>query len=124
MFAGESVLPELSVNVTSCPSQQDSPAYGSSVPLTPGYYRAVLDGSTSIGKGTNGTSQISIYVWSSSGLALTEFGKSVSSSGASERSLGYFRLTVSDQINVFAYVGTNCGNASLSGKLGFERVGD
>jgi len=124
IFAGESVLPDLSVNVTSCPSQQDSPAYGSSVPLTPGYYRAVLDGSTSIGKGTNGTSQISIYVWSSSGLALTEFGKSVSSSGASERSLGYFRLTVSDQINVFAYVGTNCGNASLSGKLGFERVGD
>jgi hypothetical protein len=124
MFAGESVLPELSVNVTSCPSQQDSPAYGSSVPLTPGYYRAVLDGTTSIGKGTNGTSQISIYVWSSSGLPLTEFGKSVSSSGASERSLGYFRLTVSDQINVFAYVGTNCGNASLSGKLGFERIGD
>jgi hypothetical protein len=84
----------------------------------------VLDGTTSIGKGTNGTSQISIYVWSSSGLPLTEFGKSVSSSGASERSLGYFRLTVSDQINVFAYVGTNCGNASLSGKLGFERIGD
>jgi hypothetical protein len=25
---------------------------------------------------------------------------------------------------VFAYVGTTCGNASLSGKLGFERVGD
>jgi hypothetical protein len=63
-------------------------------------------------------------VWTSSGLTLTEFGKSVSSSGSSERSLGYFRLSVSDSINVFAYVGTNCGNASLSGKLGFERVGD
>jgi collagen triple helix repeat protein len=124
IFSGESILPELSVNVTTCPSQQDSPAYGSSVVLTPGYYRAVLDGTTSIGRGTNGTSQISIYVWTSSGLPLTEFGKAVSSSGASERSLGYFRLDVSDQINVFAYVGTNCGNASLSGKLGFERVGD
>jgi hypothetical protein len=99
-------------------------AYGSSVVLAPGFYRAVLDGTTSIGKGTNGASQISIYVWTSSGLTLTEFGKSVSSSGSSERSLGYFRLSVSDSINVFAYVGTNCGNASLSGKLGFERVGD
>ena len=125
IFSGESILPDLAVNVTTCPSQQDSPAYGSSVLLTPGYYRAVLDGTTSIGKGTNGTSQISIYVWSSSGLPLTEFGKSVSSTGASERSLGYFRVSgVSDQINVFAYVGTTCGNASLSGKVGFERVGD
>ena len=124
IFAGESVLPELSVNVTSCPSSQDSMAYGSSVSLAPGYYRAVLDGTTSIGKGTNGTSQIAIYVWTSLGLPLTEFGKSVSSSGTSERTLGYFRLSVSDQINVFAYLGTDCGNASLSGKLGFERVGD
>ena len=125
IFSGDSVLPDLSVSIASCPAgPQDSMAYGQPVLLAPGYYRAVLDGTTSIGKGTNGTSQISIYVWTSLGLPLTEFGKSVSGSGASERSLGYFRLSETDQLNVFAYVGTNCGNASLSGKLGFERVGD
>jgi len=99
-------------------------SYGQPVLLAPGYYRAVFDGSTAIGRGPNGTSQISIYVWTSLGFPLTEFGKSVSGSGSYERSLGYFRLSESDQINVFAYVGTDCGNASLSGKLGFERVGD
>jgi hypothetical protein len=99
-------------------------AYGSSVPLTPGYYRAVLDGTTGIGRGTSGTSEVAIDVWTSGGLGLTAYLKSLSSNGSSERSLGYFRLTVSDQPYVFARVSTTCGNASLSGKVGFERVGD
>ena len=125
IFSGDSVLPNLSVNIASCPAApQDSMSYGQPVLLAPGHYRAVFDGSTAIGRGPNGTSQISIYVWTSLGFPLTEFGKSVSGSGSYERSLGYFRLSESDQINVFAYVGTDCGNASLSGKLGFERVGD
>jgi len=115
IFSGDSVLPDLSVNIASCPAApQDSMSYGQPVLLAPGYYRAVFDGSTAIGRGTNGTSQISIYVWTSMGFPLTEFGKSVSGSGSYERSLGYFRLSESDQINVFAYVGTDCGNASLS----------
>src|SRR5215204_5728103 len=114
IFSGDSVLPDLSVNIASCPAApQDSMSYGQPVFLAPGYYRAVFDGSTAIGRGTNGTSQISIYVWTSMGFPLTEFGKSVSGSGSYERSLGFFRLSESDQINVFAYVGTDCGNASL-----------
>jgi hypothetical protein len=112
------------VNVTTCPGAQDSLGYGSSVTLASGYYRAVLDGTTAIGRGTNGTSQITINVWTSVGSGLTEFGKSLSSTGTTERTLGYFRLNVADPILVFAYVGTDCGNATLSGKLGFERVGD
>jgi hypothetical protein len=59
------------------------------------------------------------------GYTLTEFLKNVSSSGSYEKSLGYFRLSETDQLLVFARVSTNCGNASLSSsKLGFERVGD
>jgi len=84
----------------------------------------VLDGTTAIGRGTGGTSEIAIHVWTSMGYPLTEFFKSVSSSGSNERALGYFRLSEADQLLVFARVSTNCGNASLSGKLGFERVGD
>ena len=99
-------------------------SYGQPILLAPGYYRAVLDGSTAIGRGNGGTSEIAIYVWTSMGFPLTEFGKSVSGSGAFERPLGYFRLSAPDQLLVFASVSTNCGNASLSGKLGFERVGD
>ena len=100
-------------------------AYGQPILLAPGYYRAVLDGTTAIGRGTGGTSEIAIHVWTSMGYTLTEFLKTVSSSGSSEHSLGYFRLSEAEQLQVFARVSTNCGNASLSSsKLGFERVGD
>jgi len=119
------VLPELSLNVA-CPAsqQQDSMAFGQPILLSPGYYRAVLDGTTATGKGTGGTSEIAIHVWTSMGYGLTQFLKTVSGNGVSEQSLGYFRLTDADQLLVFARVSANCGNASLSGKLGFERVGD
>ena len=100
-------------------------AYGQPILLAPGYYRVVLDGTTAIGRGTGGTSEIAINVWSSTGSTLTYFLKKVSSSGSSEHSLGYFRLSEADQLQVFVLVSTNCGNASLSSsKLGFERVGD
>ena len=84
----------------------------------------MLDGTTATGKAAGGMSEIAIHVWTSMGITLTEFLKSVSSSGVSERSLGYFRLSEADQLLVFARVSTDCGNASLTGKLGFERVGD
>lgn len=100
-------------------------AFGQPVLLSPGYYRAVLDGTTVTGRGTGGMSEIAIHVWTSMGFTLTELLKTVSGNGVSERSLGYFRLLEADQLMVFARVSANCGNASLSSsKLGFERVGD
>jgi len=58
------------------------------------------------------------------GFGLTEAWKTVSANGVSERSLGYFQLSEAHQLMVLARVSTNCGNVSLSGKIGFERVGD
>ena len=114
----------MSLNGTNCMAPQDSILWGQPILLAPGYYRAVLDGTTAIGRATGGTSEIAINVWSSDGFGLTEAWKTVSANGVSERSLGYFHLSVADQLLVLARVSINCGNASLSGKIGFERVGD
>ena len=115
----------MSLSGTNCMSPQDSILWGQPVLLAPGHYRAVLDGTAALGRATGGTSEIAIDVWDSDGFALTAALKTVSANGVSERSLGYFHLSRTDQLLVLARVSTNCGNASLLGsKIGFERVGD
>jgi len=98
--------------------------YGESVTLAPGYYRAVFAGDTTLRYSNGGWSEIAIYVWTSSGFSVTDFNKLVSSSGVSEHTFGYFRIDQPGQLLVFARASTTCGNAYLSGALGFERVGD
>jgi len=120
IFSGESILPELLLNVSCGSPQQDSMTFGQPIVLAPGYYRAVVDGTAA----TGGASEIAVHVWTSQGFPLTEFLKTVSSGGVSERRPGYFRLLEADELMVFARVSTSCGKVSLSGKLGFERVGD
>jgi hypothetical protein len=55
---------------------------------------------------------------------VTDYNKSTSSGGVSERTFQYFRLDAPDQLLVFARVATSCGTASMSGAVAFERVGD
>ncbi len=57
-------------------------SYGQPVLLSPGYYRAVLDGTTATGRGTGGMSEIAIHVWTSMGYTLTEFLKTVSATAS------------------------------------------
>jgi hypothetical protein len=63
-------------------------------------------------------------LWTGQGFLITDFSRSVSSEQTSERSFQYIHMTQPGQILVFSRVATSCGNASISGVLGFERVGD
>jgi hypothetical protein len=124
VFAGSSTLPDLSVQATACPASQDSMNYGDSVNLGPGYYRAVFVGSTTLGHSGAGTSELAIYIWTSHGFSVTDYNKTTSSGGVSERTFQYFRMDAPDQLLVFARVATSCGTAAMSGAVAFERVGD
>jgi hypothetical protein len=98
--------------------------FGGSVNLAPGYYRPVFTGATAIGHAAGGWAELAIYIWTSSGASVTDYDKSVSASGVSERTFQYFRINEPSQLMSFAYVSTTCGNASISGALTFERVSD
>jgi hypothetical protein len=126
IFAGSLGLSDLSVQVTNCPSStQDQTDFSFQFDLGPGYYRPVFTGSTSLGHVNGGVSEIAIQVQPTmGGLPVSQFSKSVSSNGTSEQTFGYFYLDQPGQLAVFTRVSTNCGNASLSGVLNFERVSD
>ena len=55
-------------------------------------------------------------------MPITDFSKSVSSSGASERSFQYVYMGEPGQLIVSSRVSTSCGNAAVSGAVAFERV--
>jgi hypothetical protein len=125
IFAGSIGLPDLSVQVTSCPSsQRDATGYGDPIDLLPGYYRPVLVGNTALDYTSGGQSEIAIQLQTPLGFPVTDYGKTVSHSGASERSFQYVYMSQPGQLLVFTRVSTNCGNASVSGVLAFERVSD
>jgi hypothetical protein len=104
--------------------QQDATGYGDLIDLGPGYYRPVFVGDTALGHINGGISEISIQLQTSTGMAVTDFSKSVSSSGVSERTFQYVYMSEAGQLFAFTRVSTNCGNASISGVLAFERVSD
>jgi hypothetical protein len=111
--------------VTNCPSTvQDSTGYGDSIDLQPGFYRAVFVGSTSLGYKQEGTSEISIELQTSTGAFITDFSKSVSGDGTSERSFQYIWMPEAGRLESWSRVSTSCGAATLQGVLAFERVGD
>ena len=125
VFSGSAALPDLSVQVTDCGSvPRDEMAYGDPISLGPGSYRPVFVGHAALDHANGGTSEIAIHVWTSGGLPVAEYGKSISSGSISERAFQYFSMTESGQLLVFARTSTSCGGASISGALGFERVSD
>ena len=125
VFSGSAALPALSVQVTNCGSvPRDEMAYGDPINLGPGYYRPVFVGNAALDQANGGTSEIVIHVWTSGGLPVAEYGKSISSGSISERAFQYFYMNEPGQLLVFARTSTSCGGASISGALGFERVGD
>jgi hypothetical protein len=97
---------------------------GLPIDLGPGYYRPVFVGSTDLGHANGGTSEIVIDLWTSAGFPVTDYAKTVSSSGVSERSFQYVYMSQAGQLQVFARASTTCGSAALSGVLAFERVSD
>jgi hypothetical protein len=118
-------LPDLAVQVTNCPSsQQDATGYGDPIDLLSGYYRPVFVGSSALGHVNGGQSEIAIELQTSTGMPVTDYSKTVSSGGSSERSFQYVYMSEPGQLLVFTRVSTNCGNASVSGVLAFERVSD
>lgn len=123
-FSGSASLPTLAVQVTNCPSWQDATAYGDSIDLGAGYYRPVFVGDTALEHANGGSSEVVIHVWTPAGLPVAEYGKQVSSSGVAERAFQYVRMSEPGQLLVFVRTSTNCGNASISGILAFERVSD
>jgi hypothetical protein len=113
------------VQVTNCPSTgRDAMGYGDPINLGPGIYRPVFIGNTALGHKSTGTSELVIYLWTDMGFSITDFSKSVSSEGTSERSFQYVHMSQPGQILVFSRVSTSCGNASSSGVVSFERVSD
>jgi hypothetical protein len=115
----------LSVQVGNCPSSsQDQTGYGDPIDLGPGYYRPVFVGSTSLGHVNGGLSEIAIELQTPTGMPVTSYSKRVSSGGGSETSFQYVYMSEAGQLLVFGRVSTNCGNASISGVMAFERVSD
>ena len=114
------------MHLTNCSSSspQDQTSYGEPVDLGPGYYRPVFVGNSTVGHVNGGQSEIAVQLQTATGWLVTEYGKTVSSSGTSERSFQYVYMSEAGQLLVFTRVSTTCGSASISGVLAFERVSD
>ena len=89
---------------------------GLPIDLAKGYYRPVFVGSTDLSHTNSpGSSEIVINIWTSGGLPITEYAKTVTSNGVSERSFQYVYMSDAGQLLIFARASTNCGTAALSG---------
>jgi hypothetical protein len=112
------------VAIQNCPAAQDATSYSDPFDLGPGYYRPVFVGSAALGHLNGGVSEVAIQLQTPTGLPVTDYSKSVSASGVSERSFQYVYMSAAGQLVAFSRASTNCGNASISGVLAFERVSD
>ena len=114
----------MTVQGSACATQKDEMTFGGSVDLSPGYYRPMFTGSTSLTYSSGGWAELAIHIFTWNGAPVTDSVRAVSGLGVSERTLEYFRIDAPTQLLLLARVSTTCGQASVSGALSFERVGD